>query len=323
MKVELSKDTKTLFKFDLPFAIPVPDDVYPIRIGSDSGKISIKRKPRTSSKADKEQSTSQLKFDKYGVSGYSTLKVLIPKKLSIIDEGRGSVLIAPDMKRLKATEMVVRIVNRFIETTKHITSEYWVNPIRYNDILALEAYFLDGGKKYSVKIPNFESKKKIETVSENSNADEQKVKAEIKDALAADHKFDLSKSFLLDSKDSCSKGDFIRATIEAVTALEVTLYQSILEQGKKSKVRNNDLKRMIKTIGSTGDIDAALKMISNGTDELDAETIKDCKGALTVRNNILHKGATNVYSTDTEKRIIAIETMIQWLQLMKAQGNFS
>jgi hypothetical protein len=72
---------------------------------------------------------------------------------------------------------------------------------------------------------------------------------------------------------------------------------------------------MIKTIKSTGDISAALKVVSKGTKELDPETVKDCKGAITVRNNILQKGTRKVYSTDTEKRIQAIETMIKYLQL--------
>ncbi|MEJ2243894.1 MAG: hypothetical protein P8X87_05075 [Candidatus Bathyarchaeota archaeon] len=318
MKVELSEETKTLFKFDLPFAIPVPDDVYPIRIGSELGKVSIKQKTKDS-KADKKSLSEQTKYDKYGVCSYSSLKVLVPKKMNMIEEGRKSVLIAPEMKRLKAQETVVRIVNRFIETAKHVTSEYWIEPIRYNDILDLKAYFLDGGKKYSVKVPKLKSKKKVS----EAQVDEQKVKKEIKDALSVDYKFDLSKSFLLDAKDSCSKEDYIRATIEAASALEVALYQTILDQGNKSGVRRNDLKRMIKTIKSTGDISAALKMLSNGTKELDAEAIKDCKGTLTVRNNILQKGARNVYSTDTEKRVTAIETMVNWLQLMSSQGNFS
>ncbi|MEJ2127071.1 MAG: hypothetical protein P8X84_06180 [Candidatus Bathyarchaeota archaeon] len=318
MKVELSEETKTLFKFDLPFAIPVPDDVYPIRIGSELGKVSIKQKTKDS-KADKKSLSEQTKYDKYGVCSYSSLKVLVPKKMNMIEEGRKSVLIAPEMKRLKAQETVVRIVNRFIETAKHVTSEYWIEPIRYIDILDLKAYFLDGGKKYSVKVPKLKSKKKVS----EEEVDEQKVKKEIKDALSVDYKFDLSKSFLLDAKDSCSKEDYIRATIEAASALEVALYQAILDQGNKSGVRRNDLKRMIKTIKSTGDISAALKMLSNGTKELDAEAIKDCKGTLTVRNNILQKGARNVYSTDTEKRVTAIETMVNWLQLMSSQGNFS
>jgi hypothetical protein len=318
MKVELSEETKTLFKFDLPFAIPVPDDVYPIRIGSELGKVSIKQKTKDS-KADKKSLSEQTKYDKYGVCSYSSLKVLVPKKLNMIEEGRKSVLIAPEMKRLKAQETVVRIVNRFIETAKNVTSEYWIEPIRYNDILDLKAYFLDGGKKYSVKVPKLKSKKKVS----EAQVDEQKVKKEIKDALSVDYKFDLSKSFLLDAKDSCSKEDYIRATIEAASALEVALYQAILDQGNKSGVRRNDLKRMIKTIKSTGDISAALKMLSNGTKELDAEAIKDCKGTLTVRNNILQKGARNVYSTDTEKRVTAIETMVNWLQLMSSQGNFT
>ena len=314
MKVELSEQTKTLFKFDLPFAIPVPDDVYPIKIGSELGKVSIKQKSKTDSKAKTESTTSQPNFDKYGVTSYSSLKVLVPKKVNMIEEGRKSVLIAPDMKRLKAQETVVRIVNRFIETSKHITSEYGVEPIRYNDILDLKAYFLDGGKKYSVKVPTFKAKKEKEP-TEKTTVQEETVKKEIKDALSVDYKFDLSNSFLLDSKDSCSKGDYIRATIEAATALEIALYQSILEEGKKAGVRPNDLKKMIKTIKATGDITAALKMLSKGTKELDPETIKDCKGALTVRNNVLQKGARNVYSTDTEKRILAIELMIKYLQL--------
>jgi len=282
------------------------------------GKVSIKQKTKDS-KANEKSSNEQTKYDKYGVCSYSSLKVLVPKKLNMIEEGRKSVLIAPEMKRLKAQETVVRIVNRFIETTKNVTSEYWIEPIRYNDILDLKAYFLDGGKKYSVKVPKLKSKKKVS----EAEVDEQKVKKEIKDALSVDYKFDLSKSFLLDAKDSCSKEDYIRATIEAASALEVALYQAILDQGNKSGVRRNDLKRMIKTIKSTGDISAALKMLSNGTKELDAEAIKDCKGTLTVRNNILQKGARNVYSTDTEKRVTAIETMVNWLQLMSSQGNFT
>jgi hypothetical protein len=318
MKVELSEETKTLFKFDLPFAIPVPDDVYPIRIGTELGKVSIKRK--TNSKAKEESKHSQIDFDKHGVCSYSSIKVLVPKKLNMIEEGRNSVLIAPDMKRLKAQETVVRIVNRFIETAKNVTSAYWVEPIRYNDILDLKAYFLDGGKKYSVKVPKLKCKKKV---SDDTKLDEENVKKEIKDALSVDYKFDLSKSFLLDAKDSCSKEDYIGATMHTASALEIALYQAILEQGNKSGVRRNDLKRMIKIIKSTGDISAALKMLSNGTKELDAETIKDCKGTLTVRNNILQKGARNVYSTDTEKRILAVEIMVNWLQLMTSQGNFS
>ena len=228
MKVELSEETKHCFKFDLPFAIPVPDDVYPIRIGSELGKISIKRK--TNSKAKEESQSTQMYLDKYGVGSYSSLKVLVPKKLNMIEEGRNSVLIAPDMKRLKAQETVVRIVNRFIETAKNVTSEYWVDPIRYNDILDLKAYFLDGEKKYSVKVPKLKTKK---AVSEDTKGDEEKVKTEIKDALSVDYKFDLSKSFLLNAKDSCSKEDYIRATVEAATALEVALYQAILEQEKQ------------------------------------------------------------------------------------------
>jgi len=75
-----------------------------------------------------------------------------------------------------------------------------------------------------------------------------------------------------------------------------------------------ELKKVIATVGSTGNLDVVLKMLTNGLEQIDSDTINNCKGAITVRNNILHKGLRNVYSTDTEKRIISIQKMIDYLQ---------
>ena len=315
MKVKLSSKTQTLFKFHIPYAIPVPDGVYPIKIGYNLGKLSIKRMQKANSKAVNESTTSPVKFDKYGRSSYSVIKLLVPKHVLLKEEGRSSILLEPELTRLKATEMIVRIVNRFIETTKHVSLAYWVEPLRYQDILSLQAFFLDAGKKYTAKIPEIESTtSEQETASDGSaQLNEEKIK-QLKDALATDHKFDLSQMFILNSMDACSKEDYLLATIESVTALELVLYQSILEQGTKLGVHPNELKKVIATVGSTGNLDVVLKMLTNGLKQIDSDTINNCKGAITVRNNILHKGLRDVYSTDTEKRIIAIQKMIDYLQ---------
>jgi len=54
-------------------------------------------------------------------------------------------------------------------------------------------------------------------------------------------------------------------------------------------------------------------MLTKGLEQIDDETIATCKGAITTRNKILHEGLREVYSTDAEKRIAAIEKMLEYL----------
>jgi len=75
-------------------------------------------------------------------------------------------------------------------------------------------------------------------------------------------------------------------------------------------ISNKDLKRFIIGVGLTGNISIVLKMLTKDLEQIDAETIRNCKGAIKIRNKILHEGLIKISSTDTEKRIIAIEKMV-------------
>jgi len=54
-------------------------------------------------------------------------------------------------------------------------------------------------------------------------------------------------------------------------------------------------------------------------EQIDDKIASKCKGAITIRNKILHEGLREVTSTETEERIIAIEEMIAYLNRLLAK----
>lgn len=147
---------------------------------------------------------------------------------------------------------------------------------------------------------------------------EQEKMQELRKILENGRELDTSEIFLLNSKDACLQEDFRRAIIEAVTALETVLYRFIRMQGNKLEISKEELKNFIMDVGLTGNISVVLKMLTKDLEQIDAETIRECKGAIKIRNKILHEGLTKVGSTDTERRIISIEKMVSYLKRLVA-----
>lgn len=71
MATPLPKDTQTVFVFNLPYAIPVPDGSYQVKFGSRTGTLSIKRIQRQQVEGLTVTGNLQVKFDKYGKSSFS------------------------------------------------------------------------------------------------------------------------------------------------------------------------------------------------------------------------------------------------------------
>ena len=136
---------------------------------------------------------------------------------------------------------------------------------------------------------------------------------ELRNILVNELELDASKIFLLNSKDACLQEDFRLAIVEAVTALEIVLYKFIRKRGKKLRIPQDELDNHIINVGLTGNISVVLKMLTEGLEEIDVETLRICRGAIKIRNRVLHEGLREVTSTDTEERIIQIEKMIEYL----------
>jgi hypothetical protein len=319
MTTSLPSNAQTVFVFDLPYAIPLPDGLYQVKVGLHVGKIEIKRIQRQNIGQLILSNNSQMPFDKYGRSSFSKIVMTLPWIVDFQERGRSPILfsITP---RYRAKEIVLSFLNRFIETVRYVTGEYWVELERYQDIFNYETFYLDGIRRLSpTRIAIMENGVGGVTMggSPPFQMDEGKIR-QLTDLLINESELDASRIFILNSKDACLQEDFRLAIIESVTALEIVLYKFIRQQGKKLEIPKRELNNFIIDVGLTGNISVVLKMLTKGLEQIDDEIIEKCKGAITIRNKILHEGFRDI-STDTENRIIAIEQMLEYLNKLIAK----
>jgi hypothetical protein len=100
--------------------------------------------------------------DKYGKSSFSHIALKLPWKVDFSEFGRKPILFdAPPRARAKETvlhyalegfQKTFQILNRFIEAVRYVTGEYWIESVRYQDILTYEAFYWDGKNKYSAGV---------------------------------------------------------------------------------------------------------------------------------------------------------------------------
>jgi hypothetical protein len=312
-------DVHTVFVFDLPFSIPVPDGIYQTKIGTHVAEIAIKRIQREEVGGLKGIGTLQMMFDKYGKSSFSHIDLKLPWKIDFSEIGRKPLLLnAPPRGRAK--EIALRYLNRFIEVVRYVTEEYWVEPVRYQDILSYESFYWDGKNRYPAGLHLLDSGIGGFRVGGGHPFQMGKEKIEkLNDILKNELEIDSSKIFILNAKDSCLEEDFRLAVIETVTALEIVLYKFIRLQGQRLKIENEELEGFIKDVGLTGNISVVLRMLTKNLEQIDVETVRKCRGMIKIRNKILHEGLREIGSTDTEERIVAAERMIAYLGRLIAQ----
>lgn len=321
-KKTVPKNAHTVFSFRLPYAIPIPDGTYPIRVGKHIAEISIKRVQRERVEGFSGTGTIQMQFDKYGKSSFSSVQIKIPWAIDLSEKGRKPLVLGDIPPRSKAKETLLRFLNHFIETVRCVTEEYWVEPARYQDVLSYEVFYWDGKRKYPAALAMLDTGVGGFRIGTGHPFQIKPEKMqELTDILTKELELDASKILLLNSKDACLQEDFRLAIIEAVTALEIVLYKFIRRQGEKIGIPKEHVETYItgpNGIGLTGNISVILKMLTKGLEQINDETIKECTGAIRIRNKILHEGFRDVTSTDTEKKIIAIEGMMTYLNRLLA-----
>ena len=315
-----SAHVHTVFVFDLPFSIPVPDGIYQTKIGTHMAEISVKRIQREEKWGIgfRGSDTLQMMFDKYGKSSFSHIDLKLPWKVDFSEIGKKPILLDTPPRK-KAKEIALHYLNRFIEVVRYVTGEYWVEPVRYQDILTYEAFYWDGKNKYPAGLHLLDSGVGGLRLGGGHPFQMEKEKIEkLNDILKNELEIDSSKIFILNAKDSCLQEDFRLAVIETVTALEIVLCKFIRLQGQKLKIHNGELEGFIVDVGLTGNISVVLRMLTKSLEQIDQETIRKCRGTIKIRNKILHEGLRDIGSTDTEERIVAVERMIAYLEKLIA-----
>lgn len=316
---KIPRNVHTIFSFKIPYAIPVPDGTYRVRVGKHIAEIAVKRIQRKQVGRVEASRPFQMAFDKYGKSSFSFIEIKIPWRIDLSEKGRKPLLLEDGPWRNKAKEIVLRFLNRFIGAVRYVTEEYWVESARYQDVTEYKVFYWDGKKRYPVAFALLDSG--VGGIRIGSGHPFQ-IKAEkmqeLKTILFNQLELDASKIFMLNSKDACLQEDFGRAIVEAVTALEMVLSRFIRRQGEKLDIPKKKLENFIADVGLTGNVTVVLKMLTKGLEQIDKDTLGKCKGAIKIRNKILHEGFRKVTSTDTEERIIAMERMIAYLKRLLA-----
>jgi len=284
MSIIIPNTSHTVFMFNLPFPIPVPDGIYEVKNGPKTAKIATKRIQRKKPKNIQSSDNFQRSFDKYGESSYTSISIRLPWIVNFEKKGRKQILHSDMQPHDKATEQVLRFLNRFIETSRYVTEEFWVESARYQDLLSYKAVYFDGKNQYPIKPSTSDSKPyEIKSKIEQPFKLDEKKHEQLINSLKNEIDLDPSKIFIMNAKifimnakNACLHEDFRNAIIQSVIALEIVLYQFIKFQGEKMKIPAKTLSSSIKEISLTGNIFAILKILTVDYKQIDPDIIQDC-----------------------------------------------
>jgi len=315
------KITSTIVEFNLPFSLSIPNGIYPLKLESQYYRIHIRKINRKESIGGISggwaiEGNVDLPYDKWGRFSYSQVRVEMSGRIR--DEPGSVSMFFDTPPRQKIKETALKAVNRFIDVYRTFTKEYHVELLSYSDILDYQIYYNvngqlkragtyllstgTGGICLSAGPPKYKTNGLLE---------------DIKDTLVDEKPLDLSEMCILNAKDAILKEDSRRATLEGVIALEIVLSEFIRSRGKAKGISNDDIKNFIKDVGLTGNIKVSLKLLLNENESIDDKLISICKGAIKVRNTIVHEGFRDIPQTETEKRIISIEKVINEIRSLK------
>ena len=312
--IEFPDDTHTIVSFEIPFSIPVPDGIYAVLFQDSVVEISVKRQQVSRFAGLEVKGKFQLNNDKYGRTSYDFLEMKFPYKLSFQEKRDPPILVKEGAPRVKDKELVINCLNRFIEIVKYCTDEFWVEPIRYQDIISYEVSYWDGKDRYTMitysldrgigEIGVFKTPFKVESRALQS----------INERLLSNEELEKEKIFRLNAKDAFIQENYKLAIIESVIALEMVLYEFIRLKGEQLDIGKKQIESFIIQVGVYAGIDVVLKILIQDPIEEMQDTISVCKGAITIRNKIMHRGFTDLVANETGEQILTIESMIEFLK---------
>jgi len=303
--------THYFFAFNIPYAIPINDGIYKIVIGDLVADLSIQRiqKKNIGEWIVGGNLPFQMSIDKYGLFSFSYIEIKIPIEFELFEKGRRLTFFKDVPSRIKDKEIILQFLNRFIEVVKMITEEYWIEPIRYQDILSYTVSYWDGRERYPagyVALEQGVGDIKVILPSQNVNKDEISI---ISDILENEDEVDLSKLFYLNAKDAFLQEDYRLAIVEAITSFEIILYKFIKKYHVEIRVKH--IEKYIRNKGLRKKFERILYFLKLKNNSIDDKTIKNIMKAIEHRNQILHEGYRKISPDECEIELFSLDKIIQ------------
>jgi len=309
-----SRSVWTRVSLQLPFLIPVDDAVYEVVLRKKKSRIRTQRvqKLRLGLLQIQPDQSADLKYDTRGTLSSTNVSIDLMGRLDTMSRRKDEFF---DSERFVVVEEALEYLNKFIDSIKQVTGIFSVPRLVYTDVLNVDFSYVENGENPVGKLMTTGTgslgitQGRIQYLSEEQNRT-------LTQLLSIEAGFRLSNSFLMDSKASLLAEDYYLATVLAVVGLEVALSEFMRARAKKAGVNDNDLEEMIKNVGLKGGLGVITLFLRPEEPKPDSNLISDSRGAITVRNDIIHRGLRTVPRSETVKRIPAIETMISYLEAL-------
>ena len=123
----------------------------------------------------------------------------------------------------------------------------------------------------------------------------------------------LWEELVLNAEQYLYQADYRHSVLESVIALEIVISNSVLKKCEEKGVSNNEAEKFIKDIGLTGNIKVTLKLLFGDEVLPPDDILEKCKGGITVRNNIVHKGKKIVTEMEATEILKNNKKLIQFL----------
>lgn len=290
-----SKNEQTEIKTSLPYCLYGIDDRFFELKDNFNTKIKF---IKTETKPNRRTSASfniESIRDRWGIDAHSEVYIYTDKDFNSSD---------------KAEIFTLEIINSFIKRYRYFDSEavHLITLIN-EDLFGFSlidkdkkgsiSIALGGGIKISNPLINYQ----ISDAVENS--------------IVSKEEIPLWDDLLLNAEQYLYQAEYRHSVLESVIALELVVSKVIYKFCNKKGIDESEANEYIKNIGLTGTIRITLKLLIN--EELPEEKVfEKCKGGITTRNKIVHKGSNNINKEQAEEIIKYNKILISFLvELLK------
>lgn len=342
IKKAKSSDVTTILRFNLPFSLlRLPDGSYELKEKQYTYKLVIKRVLRNPSVAKgitgwMPRGDIDIIADRFGRFSYSKIEIQIPYR--VFDDEMFDYL-CPNCKlevdknttvcstcgekftlkesrvppRNKAKIKAIEIINKFLDSYRFFFKDYFVEHVRYDDIISYEIeYSLSDGTKANWQT-DFDVSHVGYLETGSLTAREEMVK-DFRAFLSKPEDRIILRDYLLSSSaNRISTEEYHLAILEAVIALEITLSDYIIKEMINLELPKDENMDFVRYIGSYGNTKVILRLLTKGKPQLDDSIYEKCEKAIIKRNKIVHKGETRATYNEAKDFLWNINKMIEYI----------
>jgi len=345
-------DVKTVIGFSLPFSLlRLPDGSYEMKEDDYAYRFVVNRTRRQPEIAHRltgwtPEGNIDILGDRFGRFSNSRVEVHFPYRIDEdmwdyscpnceleIDESTTTCPICgarfsseksrrPSLRKVK--KRAIGLTNKFLDAYRFFFKDYFVEHIRYNDVIAYEIeYVMDGGTKaswsesFSLGVGST-----VETGSLTARPDEIESFSKILSDL--DENIALRDYLLASAENRISTEEYRLAILEAIVAFEGVLSEYVLTKGYhlimsqnpklKKNERYSDAKRYNRWRFLTPKTEDVWGVISGRIEQADPSVLIGCKWAINKRNDIVHDQLLDVRYNDAKKTLWYIKSMIEYIK---------